>query len=225
MREAAQHIQEWEGLAVELGEETGCDDPPVDAFELADCAEFEVRAAQSGLSRLDLEERVIRVDLDQRPERVHMSIAHELGHWLLKRAGSPDSEWGAKYIGGALMMPRTPFGRHLTRTAWSIPRLRALHTNTSATAMAVRITQLRDAVATIVDPRGHKKPWRILSPWIADRALRHVSRWERELARQAYEAGDEVRGDELCYAVPLTDHPREHRVLVVCELEQLALRL
>jgi hypothetical protein len=92
--------------------------------------------------------------------------------------------------------------------------------------IAVRIVQVRDAVVSIIDPTGHRKPWRVFSPWVSERRLRRVSPWERDLATQAYETREEVRGDELCYAVPLLDgETDEHRVIVVCELEQLSLRL
>lgn len=217
--------REWEGLAAELLDATGCDEPPVDAFELAACAGFVVRAASR--AALDSERRVIHVDIRARSERQHMGVAHELGHWLLRRSGA-DSEDGARYLGGALLLPRAAYSADLTRTAWSIGKLRERHVNASATACAVRITQLRDAVVTVLDPRGRLRPWRVVSPWVAEPRLRRVTAWERELARAAYEAGEEVRGDGLCYAAPLTEGARgaeEHRVIVVCEIEQLGLRL
>ena len=124
------------------------------------------------------------------------------------------------------MLPSRETTRQLTETAWSMRRLREINVNVSATAIAVRITQLRDAVCTIIDPRGRRRPWRVWSSWITDpRVSRGVSRWERELAERAYAAGDEVRGDELCYAVPVLDDDEHHRVIVVCQREQLSLRL
>lgn len=102
--------------------------------------------------------------------------------------------------------------------------MRELHPHVSATAIAVRITQLRDAVATIIDPLGKARPWRVWSPWLHDRRLARLSAWERDLAMRAVEAGEELRGDELCYALPLMDGEWS-RVIVVCEAEQLSLRL
>ncbi len=213
---------EWEAAAEELLDAT-CTSSPVDAFALAPACGFEVRHR---VGRAERKGNVIYVNVRSRPVRQQMNISHELGHFAHERAGLVDSEPGAKYIGGALLLPRRDFNRDLTRTAWSLPKLRELHRNVSATAIAVRTTQLRDAVATVIDPRGHKKPWRVWSPWIADRRLRRLSAFERELAERAYEERAEVRGDELCYAFPLVDGPpSEHRVVVVCEIEQLSLRI
>lgn len=226
MREAPAQVLEWEGIAAEFADAVGCDAPPVDAFALADACELTVEPAPVRTAELDHERRLIKLNVHMRHERQHMSIAHELGHFAQIRAGVTNECDGARYIGGALMLPRAAVDRDLVQTAWSIPRLRELHYNASATAIAVRITQLRDAVATILDPRDRRKAWRVISPWISENRLRRVTTWERELARQAYEAGGEVRGDELCYAVPLNEGPAdEHRVIVVCELEQLSLRL
>lgn len=220
---------DYEGIARDLLERTGTDDPPVDAFVVADAWGFKVEAANA--PSLDLDRARILVPLGGRPERVHMSIAHELGHFGLIRAGAENVEDGARYIGGAVMLPRQRFDRDLTRTAWSITKLRAIHANVSATAIAVRITQLRDAVAAIIDPRGRKAPWHVLSPHVHDPRIdrRRVTKWQRELAMQAWEAGCEVRDptSELCYAVPVVDDPEtsEPRVIVVVERRQLSLRL
>ena len=213
---------EWEAVAAEVVDAT-CTTAPVDCFRLAAACGFAVRL-HTGATELRAGE--ILVGADMRPQRQHMRIAHELGHFALARHAIPDTEHGARWAGGALLLPRRDFDRDLTRTAWSMARLRELHVNASATAIAVRTTQLRDAVATILDPRGRKKPWRISSPWIAEKRIVRVSAWERELAQRAFDAGEEVRGDELCYAFPLLEgEPDEHRVIVVCELEQLSLRL
>ncbi len=217
---------DWETAAQEILDSTNTS-VPVDAFALAKACEFEVRAhAGRGEKHERRDGDIIYIDPRARRQRQHMEVSHELGHWGLDRHELPQSEYGAKYLGGALLLPRREMDRDLARTAWALLKLRDIHVNASLTAIAVRTTQLRDAVATILDPCGKKKPWRITSPWINDRHLRRISAWERELAQRAYEAGEEVRGDELCYALPLLDGPpHEHRVLVLCELEQLSLRL
>lgn len=219
-----EQFTEWEGAAAELLDATATS-APVDAFALAAACELEVRVG--GVAEAELRDDVIYFNPKMRLARQHMRIAHELGHFALERHELPDSEDGARYVGGALLMPRREMVRDLTRTAWSIARLRELHFNASATALAIRITQLHDAVVSIIDPRGRKRAWRRPSPWIADRRLSgRPSRWEMELARAAWESRSEVRGDELCYAMPLfDDEGSEDRVIVVCELEQLSLRL
>lgn len=212
----------WEGVARNALEEARAT-PPVSAFWLARAHGFEVRPWASAGARLDEREGVIYVTPRARPQRRHGLVAHELGHHLLRLEHRlEDSEDGARYLTGALLLPREPFGRDLTRTAWSLHRLRAIHVNASAQAIVARIVQVRDAVATVID-RG-RVTMRVASPWLEDPRLRRVSRWERELATRALEQREEVRGDELCYAVPLVDGAHQ-RVVVVCELEQLSLRL
>lgn len=76
--------------------------------------------------------------------------------------------------------------------------------------------QVTDAVVTIMQGRRAR---RFASPWL-EGILPRVTRFERALAEQARALGAEVRGDTLCYAIPI-----ESAVIVVCELEQLTLRL
>lgn len=215
-------LADWEGAAAELLDGT-CTSTPVDAFALAAACGLKVRVGGARVARLD--GNVIHIAPKMCSPHQHMGVCHELGHFALARHGLEDSEEGAKYIGGALLMPRREMRRDLVATAWSITKLRERHVNAYAIAIAERITQLCDAVATIIDPRGRKKSRRILSPWINEPHLaKRTSAWERELALKAWETGEEIRGDELCYAVPVIDFG-EDRVIVVCELEQLGLRL
>ncbi len=156
-----------------------------------------------------------------REVRQHGLIAHELGHWTLGWAGEEDTEQGARYLAGALMLPRSVFDRDLRRT-WDIEHLRAKHLNASAEMTAIRVVQLRDAAVAIFD-QG-KLTGRFVSPWIVDRRIDRVSRYERELAQRALEAGETIRDDDLCASTPVFDgHHR--RVIVLCEYRQLALRL
>lgn len=213
--------EDWEGAAAELLDAT-CTTAPVDAYALAAACGFDVRHwSSAGAAR---EGDTIKVNPRVRVVRRHGLIAHELGHFALERARLEDTEQGAKYVGGALMLPARETRRDLAQTAWSIAKMRTRHVNASATAIAVRITQLRDAVATIVDPDDRVAPWRVWSPWLSDPRIQRLSPWERGLVRRAIDVGDEVRGDELCYALPLIDGTWR-RVIVVCEAEQLSLRL
>lgn len=220
-------VQDWEGVARDLLERAGADDPPVDAFEVAACWGFKIEPAAIATSSIDMDRRVIRLNVRARHERQQMSVAHELGHFGLVRGGLANDENGARYIGGAMLLPRAAMCRDLTRTAWSIAELRLLHPNASSTAIALRIVQIRDAVVTLIDPRGHQPEWRRHSPGITDRRVVGAScAWERDLAARAWATGEEVRGDELCYAVTIPDDAgTEDRVIVVCEIEQLAARV
>lgn len=210
----------WEGTAARALERAKVG-APVSAFAVAEGLGLTVEPWSSAGASLDRVRRVILVNPRVRIVRRHGLIAHEAGHFVLDEEGN-DSEVGARYLSGALLLPRWDFGLDLKRTAWSLLKLRERHPFASAEMIARRIVELRDAVATVID--NGRVTRRIPSPWLADARLRRVSRWERELADAALDAGEEVRGDELCYAVPLVDGPWR-RVIVVCEVEQLSLRL
>lgn len=210
----------WESAAARAVEEARVA-VPVSAFDLARGLGLRVVAASVSGARLNVVDRAIELNPRVRLVRRHGLVAHEVGHYVLRREDD-DSEPGASFVGSAMMLPRLDFDRDLRRTAWSIVKLRVLHPNASAEMIARRIVELRDAVATIID-NGRVRS-RVSSPWLADPRLRRITRWERELADAALEAGDEVRGDELCYAVPFIDGVWR-RVVIVCEAEQLSLRL
>lgn len=208
----------WEGIAADVLGETGCDDPPVDAFELADCCGLEVQPSKTG--RAYRRGSAIHIPLGARDVRQHGLVAHELGHWALEQAAEPDSEDGARYLSGAFMLPRRPFERDLAATSWHVGELRARHLNASAEMIARRIVALHDGVATVFDQGKVRR--RIVSPWLPERYHR-ITRWERELAAEAIERETTVRGDELIWAVPVIDR-QWRRVVLVAEAEQLALR-
>lgn len=210
---------EWEGAAARAVEEAKVA-APVSAYELARGLGLRIIAGPVPGARLNPTQRLIELNPRARKVRRHGLIAHEVGHFVLQRDGE-DSEAGASYVGSACMLPRLDIDRDIRRTAWSLLKLRDLHPNASAEMIARRIVELRDAVVTIIDGRTVR---RVASPWLTDPRLRRTSRWERDLAERALEIGEEVRGDELCYAVPFIDGPWR-RVIVVCEAEQLALRL
>ncbi len=223
--------EDCEGVGRELVERANAQHQHVDTFEVAHCWGIRIEHANIVGGELDYDERVIRLNTTEHPIRQQGTCGHELGHFGLIRAGLPNTERGAKHVGGAVLMPWVQMNRHIAQTERSILKLRVLHPNASAIALAVRITQLRDTVATIIDPHGHEKPWRVHSPWIDDpRITLKVSRWERELAERAFAAGEEVRDERapLSYALPVFDDPDApglDRVIVVVERTQLSLRL
>ncbi len=212
--------EEWEGAADELLEVTGVT-APVDVLVLAaECGLLVRSSARAGAS-IDLERGVIDVEARARPERQQGLVAHELGHFVLRRHGLPQGERAATYIGGCLRLPRRELSRDLARTAWSIAALRELHPNASATAIAVRITQLRPAVVALFDPIGRLRPWRVASESVPRELARAPTPLEHELAIAAWVEQREVRRG-LCVATPLPDPERgEPRVLVVCDAEGL----
>lgn len=204
--------EEWEGAASELLAAT-CTSVPVDMFSLAAACGFKLRPGRTGVC---IEKRVLYLDTRVREVRQQGLIAHEIGHFALDRSNLPQSEMGARYVAGALRLPRTQFIRDLRETQWSIESLGRLHPYASAMAIAVRITQVRHAAATVIDPRDRVRPWRITSE-SADTTARPLSRLEVELAAEAWQAGVELRSHR-CIATPLPD-ASEPRVIVVCDLD------
>lgn len=210
----------WEATARDLLDVTGLDSPPQDAFRLAHaCGLTLVPGGGAGGS---LDGDTLTYPARARSTRQHGVIAHEVGHWLLARGGEDArTETGASYVGGALMLPRRAFDRDLASTAWGFEKLRRKHPNASAEMLARRITQLRDAVITVIDGRKQR---RVASPWFDDARLGRLTDWENMAADEALATGQTVHLADLCYAVPVIDGAWR-RVIVVCELEQLSLRL
>lgn len=208
----------WEGLAQWLLDET-CMEAPISAYRLADACDLEVVSWVGSGAMLDTRSRRIHVNAKARLERRHGLIAHEIGHWLL-REFDEDSEAGARFLSGALLLPRRTFSRDLRET-WRLSRLKERHPNASAEMIARRIVELREAVVTIIDGRATR---RIVSDSINDVRLHRISQWERDLADAALESGSEVEGDGLCYASPIINDSWR-RVIVVCDAEQLTAKI
>jgi hypothetical protein len=202
--------------------ETSLDHPPQDAFRLASACGLTLVPAPGNRGALDFV--TMRLTYPARTRRVHQHgvIAHELGHFALDHYGEVQSEDGADWVGAALMLPAAGFDADLKASAWDFQALRAKHPNCSASMIARRIVQRREAVATVVD-QG-RVTLRVSSPWLEDPRLRRLSAWERLLVDEALAENLTVHGDDLCYAVPVLDG-RHRRVIVVCEAEQLSLRL
>lgn len=216
-------IAAWEGIAADVLSETGCDEAPVSALELADQCELRVvRTPGVRRGRLVLDDARIEVNPQLEGPRLHGTVAHELGHWALRRAGEDDVEDGARYLAGAFMLPRAVFLRDLRQTAWSLVLLRERHPNASAEMIARRLVQVRDAVASIWD-QGRCTA-RVASAWLpVERVGRRSSAIERALASHVLEHGQAVHPAELVWAVPVFEGTHR-RVVVVLEAEQLALR-
>lgn len=207
----------WEGIAADLHNETGIS-APVDAFLIADRCGIEVRGGARSSRR---EGNVVYLDATARRVRAHGVLAHEIGHFALERAGEPDSEQGARYLAGALMLPRRDFDLHLRQSGWLLTDLQYRNPNASMEMIARRIVQMRDAVMTIID--HGKVRYRRASPWLEDPRLGRLTKWERQLADTAVLTGDPVQGGELVWAVPVIDPPWQ-RVVIIAEIEQLSLR-
>jgi Zn-dependent peptidase ImmA (M78 family) len=208
----------WEGVARAVHDATGID-APVSAFDLATA--YGLACVPGARGTASLEGDVVRYDAQARLVRQHGSIAHEVAHYVLRLHGEPDPELAVRYTAGALMLPRSTFDRDVAREAWDLQRLCELHPNASAEMVARRISQVREAVVTVLDQGAIKA--RVSSPWMRE-PPRRLTPMERELVDAALECGEAQRASELLSAYPFVDG-MHRRVIVVAEVRQLSLRL
>jgi hypothetical protein len=208
----------WEGVARATHLATGID-APVDARELAEACGLRLEpTAGSGATLIG---EVIRYDAAVRGVRQHGLIAHEVAHYVLRFHGEDDTEEAARYTAAALILPKSTFNRDLQRTAWDLEKLRQLHPNASAQMISRRISELREAVITVLD-QGRVTS-RVASPWMPLVTSR-LTNIERELADAALETGEPQRANDLLAAYPLIDG-MHRRVIVIAEARQLSLKL
>lgn len=157
----------------------------------------------------------ILVDDSLRRERRAFAIAHELGHFLLRRAGRPDRERDANYLASALLLPRDDFERHLRRYGWHLERLRGVHPLASFEALARRVVALRKARAfvfdkSLADPAKRR--------WYSVPSGARPSRAEWEAAKSAAESGGPVLPYPGLSAWPVLERDW-HRVITLADLE------
>jgi hypothetical protein len=149
MEQSPRHL---EGVAKEIHDETGVE-CPVDAFVLADLCGLTCRPWSHAHGQIEGE--LIRYPAKARHTRQHGIVAHELGHWALRRGGCDDrDEAASRYLAGALLLPRAQFLADLAATEWDLFAMMSRHPNASAEMVACRMAQVSPAVASIYD-EGH----------------------------------------------------------------------
>jgi hypothetical protein len=196
-------------------EATGID-APVDARELAAACGLDLAFCRG---RAKLRGGVIWYDPTLRSTRQHGQIAHEVAHYVLRRARLPDPDQAARYVAGSLL-PGTDYDRDLRETAWDLDALQRRHPNASAELLARRLSEKREAVVTVLD-QGRVTS-RTASPWLPAPPAR-LTAIERELVSGALESGQAQRANELLSAWPRFDGAHR-RVIVIADAQQLALR-
>lgn len=123
-----------------------------DAFALAEALGLEVRIwpKPHGMRRGDV--LFCPPPLKVRETRRHGIVAHELAHWLLDEFGmDARCEGSARYLAGAVMLPRQRFERDMVAVDYNLAHLRALYPNSSAEMIVVRMTQLSEVTAWVWD--------------------------------------------------------------------------
>ena len=181
---------ELEGIARAALDET-CTSSPVDAEALACALDVEVRDYPGPEPFVDLERRCIYMPTRPvRATRWHGAVAHELGHVLLREHRLDwQDEIAAAYLAGALLVPRETLDRDL-RNGWSVRELRARHPNASHEMLVRRVTQLRPAVATVID--AGRVTTRVASPWLEPARVAPVRVWEMSMVGRALVEGEVI---------------------------------
>jgi hypothetical protein len=142
-------VRMLEGIAREAWESTG-EELPIDAIALAQRCGYEVRPwMKAGGSR---DGGTIWYPSKARHERQHGTVSHELGHALCEEHGldSRDEE-SARYLAGALLLPRRPFLRDVLETDYDLWELERRHPNASGEMIVCRMTQVSPATAWVWD--------------------------------------------------------------------------
>lgn len=140
-----------EGIARDIHERTGSI-LPVCAFNLALWCGVTLRPWMKSKGHFCAETNTISYPVKSRRVRQHGAILHELGHWALLRAGEDHiNEWAARYLGGALALPREAFLRDIYDCDWDLFALQERHPNASAQKLAIRMTQVAPASSWVWD--------------------------------------------------------------------------
>lgn len=146
-----------EGIARDVHEQTSVD-APVDAIELAQLCGLTVRPW--GRAHGALVGEVIRYPIKARETRQHGIVSHELAHWRLRSVGEDDTdEDAARYLGGALLVPRGALLSDVARYDLDLFALQARHPNASAELVAARLTQVMPATASVWDHGKHSRSY------------------------------------------------------------------
>lgn len=194
------HRDVLEGIARAVHDETGIE-PPIDAFVLAELCGVEVYATGGSSARGDVVRRAVWVGSRPRHVRRNGLCMHEVAHVLLyDEALDYLDEAAARYLTGALMLPREHFLRDIATTDYDLFELERIHTNASAEMIVVRITQVSPATAAV---------------WDAGKLTRDYGRGavDRELVDEVLVTERPVR-DGNVLAWPKFDG-RERRVIVI----------
>lgn len=143
-------VSELEGIASRIHDAYGR--VPVDAFELAEQLELDVRCWPKSSGKRHGDVVWCPAPLKARETRRHGIVAHELGHWLLEQFGLDHRcEESARYLAGALMVPRDALLRDLGEVDLDLRALERRHPNASGEMIVARISQVRPATAWIWD--------------------------------------------------------------------------
>ncbi len=171
-------LSELEGLAEEAYASAGVDPPDVVALAFALLGPDAIVRDQRPMSGpAALVGRSIVIARAATP----FDVAHELGHFLIRRAGLliEDEEAAANYLAGALLAPRRTFREALRTVGHRLPELAEMFAMTE-TAAALRIGEVEGTPIAVVAPRHVRVRGPESWQWPDERTLRAWAR-AREL--------------------------------------------
>lgn len=143
-------VADLEGVARRIHD--AYDTAPVDAFDLASALEVEVRIWAKGHGMRHSDVIWCPSPAKARETRRHGIVAHELAHWALEHFGlDHHCEDSARYLAGALMLPREVLLRDLAEVDLDLAELQRRHPNASAEMIVARISQVQGATAWVWD--------------------------------------------------------------------------
>lgn len=155
---------EVNGVAMQILEQAGCYEPPVNAFQVADALDSAVYIDDGietrGATLLVDDQYQIQVRTDPRVERMQFTAAHEIAEQyagdLSKNLGVESPRFVenvANYLAGAILVPRAWLTTAIKDVGYSVPRLKAEYFSTASHEVIARrlLTLDEPMVLTIFD--------------------------------------------------------------------------
>lgn len=209
----------------------GIDGPPVDAFALArrlglmiawdDLQQGRARLVRSRHGGWNGVAATILLKPDERPERHHWAIAHEIGEHLAHRVyeglyvdprevDPRRREDVANRLAGRLLLPAEWFDDDARRLDWELPELKSRYTTASHELIARRMLELDEPQIVTVFDHG-RVTWRIGN---LEHRCPKMSDVESRCWRDVHKHGAAVSDTEgplavRCWAVHEPDWKRE----------------
>lgn len=208
--------QTLEAVALSVLDELGRPEAPIDSLVLA--LALGIRLEATPAPRAMLAGNAVMVSPKLAPGTLRWCAAHEIGHWILKQRGIPNSEAAANRVAEALVLPMYAFDPEAA--GWHVGALQKIHSFCSLETIARRIATLRHANLTIWR-RG--RAVRRHDAKGASRGVLRVTTFEHALAGAAHALGGIVTAGPRM--VGFVDDANVDRVVTLCAPDQLQQRL
>jgi hypothetical protein len=186
--------------------------PPGDSFALARALGLDIEPT-SFPSALLVGDR-IKVSPALPMHQQNWAVAHELGHYTVRKLGLPNTERHADQMGEALLLPRALFAGQLDACGWDLSQMLEHYPNTSYETLARRVMTLHSGVAVAVWDRG-RLARRRCSRDVPEALAARPSKVEALLAGATAKNKAPTRLGERVWGFP--GIVRKGRVITLCE--------